>query len=155
MPPQVDDADEVLEATGTTAEIMARLGGLIDLATGRMANLDAADLAVPARWSGLAVDVGFRIGRWGSHIREHTIQVDKTLAMIGRPSSEVERLVRLIGASHGRLESHVYGRSAEVLARPWPDGGSATLVLESCATDVRDLAGSVARVPAGTHRAVW
>ncbi len=30
------------------------------------------------RWAGFAVDIGFRIGRWSSHFREHTIQVEKT-----------------------------------------------------------------------------
>jgi len=138
-----EEPDELDEASGGPDEIMARLDELVDLATGRFAGLTEDELRTPALWSGLPVDIRFRIGRWGSHIREHTVQVDKTLAMIGRPSTEVERLARLIGASYGRLESLVIARSDAVLDRAWPDGGSATVVLESCAVDVRALAASV------------
>ena len=41
-------------------------------------------------------------------MREHTVQVEKTLAMLGRPTSEVERLVRLIAGAYGRLEEGLY-----------------------------------------------
>lgn len=135
--------DEVEEAAGSPQEILGRLGDLVDLGAGRFAGLDARALSIPARWSGLPVSVGFRLGRWGSHIREHTIQVDKTLAMVGRPTSEVERLVRLIRASQGRLESLVFGRSAATLARSFADGGSATAVLESVGAEVAELAGGI------------
>ena len=56
------------------------------------------------------IPIDFRLGRYGSHIREHTIQVDKTLAMIGRQPTEVERVVRLILESYGRLEALFVGR---------------------------------------------
>ena len=46
--------------------------------------LDAASLDLGARWAGLPVSIADRLGRYGSHIREHTIQVDKTLAMLRR-----------------------------------------------------------------------
>ncbi|MGZ8502590.1 MAG: DinB family protein [Candidatus Limnocylindrales bacterium] len=140
MPAEPDEDDE---AIGSPAEILARLDELVDNAMGRFAGLTEDELSIPARWSGLPVDLRFRIGRWGSHIREHTVQVDKTLAMTGRPATEVERLVRLIGASYGRLEGLVVARSDAVLNRPWPHGGSAALVLESCADEVRALAASV------------
>ena len=138
-----DEPDELDEAAGDPAEIMARLDDLVDVATGRFAGLTEDELSIPAIWSGLPVDLRFRLGRWGSHIREHTIQVDKTLAMMGRTPTEVERLVRLIGASYGRLEGLVFGRSDAVLGRAWPNGGSAALVLGSCADDLRSLAASV------------
>ncbi len=150
LPARVDDSQmpeepgEDAEAVGSTSEIMARLDELVDLGTGRFASLTEDELAIPARWSGLPVDLRFRIGRWGSHIREHTVQVDKTLALIGRPTTEVERLVRLISTSYGRLESLAFARSDEVLARPWPNGSSAAAVLTSSADDVRALAASVA-----------
>jgi hypothetical protein len=140
-----EDPDEDFEAIGSADEILARLDGLVDLGMGRFAGLTEDELAIPARWSGLPVDLRFRFGRWGSHIREHLVQVDKTLALTGRPTTEVERLVRLIGASYGRLESLVFARSDAVLSRPWPAGGSAALVLDSCASEIPGLAASVAR----------
>ena len=73
------------------------------------------------------IPIDFRLGRYGSHIREHTIQVDKTLAMIGRQPTEVERIVRLILGSYGRLEALFVGRTADELERPFADGSSARL----------------------------
>jgi DinB family protein len=140
MPAEPDEEDE---ATGSPTEVMARLDDLVDVATGRFAGLTEDELTIPARWSGVPVDLRFRMLRLGSHIREHTVQVDKTLAMTGRQPTEVERLVRLIGASYGRLESQVYARSDEVLGRRFASGsGSATHVLES-AHDIAQLAHSV------------
>lgn len=139
-----EEPSELDEAVGDLPEILARLDELIDVGAGRFAGLDAAGLAIPGRWSGLPVDLGFRIGRWGSHIREHAIQIDKTLLLIGRPTTEVDRLVRLVGASYGRLESLVFARSDADLARPWPDGGSAADGLTACADDIGELAASVA-----------
>ncbi len=97
------------EAAGTVADIRARLDALLDLSMARFAGLDRESLARPARWSGAQVPVGFRVGRWGSHLREHTIQVEKTLVMLGRQSTEVERLVRMIYVVYGRLEEVVFG----------------------------------------------
>ncbi|MDP9481754.1 MAG: DinB family protein [Chloroflexota bacterium] len=139
MPPDPDDDQE---GVGSPTEIMARLDDLADVAAGRFAALTEDELTIPARWSGVPVDLRFRMLRLGSHIREHTVQVDKTLAMTGRQPTEVERLVRLIGASYGRLESLVYARSDEVLGRRFGSGtGSARHVLES-AHDVAQLAHS-------------
>jgi hypothetical protein len=82
---------------------------VLDRSTERLAGLPAERLAVGARWSGFAVDVGFRMGRWSSHIREHTIQVEKTLVMLDQRPTEVDRLVRLVLGAWGRAEAVVYG----------------------------------------------
>ena len=82
-------------------------------------------MGVSARWAGLPVTIDFRLGRYGSHIREHTVQIDKTLAMLGRQPSEVERLVRLILATYGRLEGLLVGRRPDDLDRPLATGASA------------------------------
>lgn len=109
VPDAVRDAaslpDEESEGEGTVAEIRARLDAILDLSAGRLGHLDDAALARPARWSGIPVTVGFRLGRWSSHVLEHTIQLDKALTMLNRRPSEVERLVRKIHAAHGRLEA--------------------------------------------------
>jgi hypothetical protein len=172
LPPRAGDErmpelpEEDVEAVGTLDEIMTRFDGLVDLSAERFATIDAEALTIPARWSGLPVDLAFRLGRLGSHIREHTIQVDKTVAMLGRPATEVERLIRLSGASYGRLEALVFGRSAETLAAPFDGGvvgdsaaargprrGDAAAVLDACAADVRDLGRSIAQASADARRA--
>ena len=114
FPPQVPDGvapdfpDDEAEGQGSLDDIRARLDAIVDLAAGRLGGLDDEALAARARWSGFAVDVGFRLGRWSSHMREHTVQVDKTLAMLGRAPTEVERLVRLVNGAYGRLEAVVF-----------------------------------------------
>ena len=96
----------------------------MDGAAERMASLDASQLATPARWSGYAVDVGFRLGRMSSHLQEHTVQVDKTLVMLDRTPPEAHRLIRLVFRAYGRLEAIVYGLPATtadaVASRSWP-----------------------------------
>ena len=46
-------------------------------------------------WDG-AMPLRFRLHRFEEHLRQHTIQLDKTLLGIGRPPTEAHRLVRNI-----------------------------------------------------------
>ena len=96
--------DEETEGVGTVRDIQWRFDEIVDLSAGVFGTLGNEDLAARARWSGMPVDVRFRLVRWTSHIREHTIQVAKTLGFIGQPITEVDRLLRLIAAAYGRLE---------------------------------------------------
>ena len=98
------------EAVGAPAVVRAHLGHVVDRSIERLAGLPHDRLAVIARWSGFIVDIGFRLSRWSSHIREHTIQVEKTLEMLDHHPTEVDRLVRLILAAWGRAEAEVVGR---------------------------------------------
>jgi hypothetical protein len=128
--------DEESEADGDVASVLARLDALVDQAAECFGSLDAAALAAPGRWSNLPVTVDFRLGRLGSHIREHTIQVDKTVAMLGLPTSEVGRLVRLILSTFGRLE-------ALVLGRPMPAASRAALIVLDAAEAAAATAAAV------------
>jgi hypothetical protein len=131
------------EADGTLAELRTRLDDMLDQGTVLFAGLSADDMGVRARWSGIAVDIRFRLFRWASHIREHTVQVEKTLVMLGRPMSEAERIVRLVAAAYGRLEAELWGWPAEpALAKAWAEVGRR---LEQVRTD----AYAVARAASG------
>ncbi|MFL5717927.1 MAG: DinB family protein, partial [Chloroflexota bacterium] len=142
MPPE--PTEEEL-AAGTAAEVAARLDSIVDASAAAAAALDEASLQLGARWSGLAVSVGHRLGRYGSHIREHAIQVDKTLAMLHREPSEVERLVRLVLATYGRLEALVIGRTAADLDRSLAGGLSAIAILTEAIADAEATAISARR----------
>ncbi|MDQ6793693.1 MAG: DinB family protein [Chloroflexota bacterium] len=137
------EPDEMAEGQGTLGAVRTRLDGLVDAATERFALLDAAALAVPARWSSLPVTIDFRLGRLASHIREHTIQVDKTLVMVGRTATEAERLARLAGSAYGRLEGTVFGRPAKDVEREFADGQSAASILEATAAEAATTASRV------------
>lgn len=98
------------EAEGSLDDLRARLDAILDLSAERLAGLPDDRLDLGARWSGFPVTVGFRLGRWASHLREHGIQVEKTFAMIGHVPSEPALLIRNMLAAYGRAESVVFGR---------------------------------------------
>jgi DinB family protein len=104
--------DEATAADGPAPEVRARLDAILDLSAERLAGLPDDRLALAARWSGFAVTVGFRLGRWSSHLREHTLQVEKTMAMLGHAPSEPQRLTRILLAAYGRAEATVFGRAS-------------------------------------------
>jgi hypothetical protein len=126
---------EEAEGAGAPAEVIERLGAVLDRATERLAGLQAPRLAVGGRWSGFPIDIGFRLGRWSSHIREHTIQVEKTLVLLDHKPTEVDRLIRLILAAWGRAEAVVYGAGAP---------GAAAAVLAPAAASARATASDIA-----------
>lgn len=103
--------EATVEAAGTLDELRARLDHVLDRSTERLAAMSDERLGHGARWSGFPVTVGFRLGRWSSHIREHAIQVEKTLATLGRTPTEPERLARHVLATFGRAEEAVYARA--------------------------------------------
>lgn len=140
LPAEPSEEDE---AAGSPDEVRARFDEVVDASISANAGLDRAAMRVGARWSDLPVTIDFRLGRYGSHIREHTIQVDKTLAMLGRRSTEVERLVRLILATYGRLEAQLVGRTVGELERPVTDGRSAIAITSAAVADAVATAASV------------
>jgi hypothetical protein len=118
LPPHVPDEiwadlpdEATAESAGTVDELRRRLDATLDLSAERLAAVPDDRLGFGARWSGFAVPISFRLSRWSSHIREHTIQIEKTLATIGRWPTEPERLLRLTLAGYGRAEATVFGRS--------------------------------------------
>jgi hypothetical protein len=99
---------EEAEGAGTLAAIRARLDDVLDEWALRFSALDDAALALSARWAGVPVDIDFRLGRWASHISEHTIQIDKTLSWLGYEPSEAARIVRRLHEAWGRLEARIF-----------------------------------------------
>jgi hypothetical protein len=101
---------------------------------------------------GTAITVGFRLGRWSSHLREHTIQVDKTMTALGRQPREVDRLIRLVLGQYGRLEAVIFARDPAAIDRPGRDELSAADVVRAAITQAPALAAEL-RSTAGTMRA--
>jgi hypothetical protein len=132
--------EESEEGAGTIADIRARVDDATDLGA-RLAGFTDADLARPARWSGIPVDVGFRIGRWSSHFMEHTIQIDKTLGWLDRRPTEVERIVGELYRAWGRLEAEIFPIETAALVRSANGGRSVEAVLaelgETLVSDAR------------------
>jgi hypothetical protein len=102
--------EATIEAAGTIDDLLARLDAVTDLSAEHLAGIADAKLAIPTRWSGFPVSLAFRFGRWSSHLREHGIQIEKTLAMLGHVPDEPALLVRNLLSAYGRAESVVFGR---------------------------------------------
>jgi hypothetical protein len=98
------------EARGSLAQVRQNLHDVVDSTSSRYATLTPDEMAVMGGWYGFPISIGFRLWRWPSHIEEHTVQVEKTLDMLGRRQTEVARLVRLVMRAYGRLEQLVVGR---------------------------------------------
>lgn len=74
------------------------------------AGISDAELEAPSRyWENEPMSVRFRLHRFDSHLRQHTIQVDKTTAALGQTPSEAKRLVRLIYAALADVNGALIG----------------------------------------------
>ncbi len=60
-------------------------------------------------WEGTPFTVEFRLHRLDSHLRQHTVQIEKTLDALGHPQSEARRLLRLIYAALADVDSMIIG----------------------------------------------
>ena len=85
-------------------------------------------------WEDTGYPIRFRMHRFEEHLRQHTIQVDKTLAALGHPPTEAERLVRNLYNALAGVESVAAGSDA---------GGD---VLDRCAASIDAIAADVLRI---------
>ena len=68
------------------------------------------ELATPSLyWEGYELSLRFRLHRFDSHMRQHIVQSEKTLAGIGRSPNEARRLLRLIYAALAEVEGTTIG----------------------------------------------
>ncbi len=97
-------------------------------------NVTDTELATPSWfWEDKGYPIRFRMHRFEEHLRQHTIQVDKTLVALGHPPTEAERLVRNLYTALAGLESV-------------SDAGVGTALLEGCAKAIDAIAAEVERI---------
>jgi hypothetical protein len=65
--------------------------------------------AISLWWEALPITVEFRLHRLDSHLRQHTIQLEKTLLAISKSPSEAKCLLRLIYCALADVESTIIG----------------------------------------------
>jgi hypothetical protein len=128
--------EEIEEGVGTLAEIRARLDETYDEGAAYLGGIPDEGLRQRAWWSGMPVDLDFRLGRLASHTIEHTIQVDKTLGWLGWQPTEAQRIVGDIYTAWGRLEALILPIEPEALTRKDGSGRSVDSVLASLATQI-------------------
>ena len=101
-------------ASGSAAELLARLGEARAETNAWLGDVPAAAMTRPTTWVHYAVDVRFRLHRFAAHIAEHVVQCEKTLAALGWRPTEGRRAVRGLAATLGEIEG--LGGTAQVRA---------------------------------------
>ncbi len=121
----------------TIRDLHARVHGWV---LEELAGLSDADLDAPSVfWDG-EMSNRFRLHRFESHARQHTIQIEKGVEGIAGPPREVDRLLRLLRRTQAEADAAGLGAAALLAATAGP-------VAESVAARTDELAG-VAGVPA-------
>ena len=97
-------------------EIRSYHRGVRDRILAQLASLSDEELAWTAPfWDGYRSN-RFRLGRFESHLRQHTIQTEKTVQAINGAPREVERLLRLLARALGDVEAAALGADPEIVA---------------------------------------
>jgi hypothetical protein len=95
---------------GSLADIRSYHETLHERVLREFAEIGEDEMAIPSRyWEGYPLSLRFRLHRFDSHLRQHAIQVDKTLAAIGLALDEAQRLLRLIYAALAEAEGPAIG----------------------------------------------
>lgn len=125
---EVDEPAWRAAFAGSLDDIRAFHRASRDRIVGRFAELTDDELGAVSRfWDGERPN-RFRLGRFESHLRQHTIQAEKAVqAIIGAPR-EVERLLRLLARATGDLEAAAIGAGPELIE---PVVGSLTAEIEA------------------------
>ena len=71
-----------------------------------------ADVSFNARK--ITIPLSYYPRRWTAHLREHAIEIEKTLVLLGRGWTEQERIARMVGGSLGDLEAAWWRAGSEV-----------------------------------------
>jgi hypothetical protein len=95
---------------GPLAGIRSYHQGIHERVLREFADITEEELAIPSMyWEGYELSLRFRLHRFDSHLRQHTVQVDKTLASLGYRLNEAKRLLRLIYAALAEAEGAAIG----------------------------------------------
>jgi hypothetical protein len=101
---------EQLVANGGLEDIMDYYQTLHGRVLREMANLtDEEQWALSRFWEPEPLPVQYRLHRFDAHLRQHTIQAEKTRAALGHVPNEAMRLLRLIYSALAEVEGTIIG----------------------------------------------
>jgi hypothetical protein len=112
---EADELPPPQAMTGQLSELLAYYDAMHERVLRDLSGLADEDLgAISLWWEAEWLDdgdvpVGFRLHRFDAHLRQHTIQVDKTLAQLGLAPSEAKRLLRYVYAALAEAEGAALG----------------------------------------------
>jgi hypothetical protein len=106
----LDEASFQALVDGPFAELESYHATLHNRVLRELADIHEEELATPSMyWEGYEMSLRFRLHRFDSHLRQHTVQVDKTLEAIGHTPNEARRLLRLIYGALADAEGATIG----------------------------------------------
>ena len=103
--PRPDPAD----TAGGVLDIVAAFAKRREETDAALSDLTSDQMQRPSEWGAVddsVVDVRFRLHRFASHIAEHTVQCETTIAALGVPLTDARAIMRAIGAMRGAHERH-------------------------------------------------
>jgi len=104
------DPYKALAESGSFSEILAYYRGLHKRVLEAFAGVSDSELDEPVVfWESQPMPVRFRLHRFESHLRQHTIQMDKALVALGLASGEARRLVRMVYAGLAEVQGLLIG----------------------------------------------
>jgi hypothetical protein len=115
---EVDEAGWRAAFEGSLADIRAFHVGVRDRIVARLGSMTDDEIAFDSPfWDGERPN-RFRLGRFESHLRQHTIQAEKAIQAVIGPPREVERLLRLLARATGDVEAASVGADPTLIAPP-------------------------------------
>ena len=133
-----EDFAEIME-NQAMADMLAFYENLHQRTLSDFANVTDAELAGPSLWwEGEEYSLEYRLHRFDAHLRQHTIQLEKTLAMLGHSPNEARRLLRLIYNALAEVEGVTLGAEALATAQRQE-------VAQAIVARAEEVAGLVAR----------
>jgi len=104
------DDFESLKDSQSLSKIIAYYDGLHRRVISDFASITEAELDAPAVfWESEPMPVEFRLHRFDSHLRQHTVQTEKTLEMLALQPNEAMRLLRLVYNALAEVEAAAMG----------------------------------------------
>jgi hypothetical protein len=126
QPGPMSDADEIRLIGMSEAEYKALMQGpyedlfryhqsLHPRILSEYLTISAAELDLPAAfWEPEPFPIRYRLHRCEAHMRQHTIQVEKTLAAIDLAPNEAKQLIRMLFASLAEVDGYLIGAESAV-----------------------------------------
>jgi len=101
-------APDVADTSGGVLDIVAAFARRRAETDEALSDVPPAALTRPSQWGALndpdAIDVRFRLHRFASHIAEHTVQCETTVATLGVPRNDPRLIAAAIGTMRGAHE---------------------------------------------------
>ena len=133
---RMDEAAYDAVMSGSLTSLLAYYDALHTRVLRELSSITEDEIEAPSMyWEGYELPLRFRLHRFDSHMRQHTIQAEKTLVLLGQGPNEARRLLRLLYAALAEAEGAAIGA-----------GEGATAGWDAAARAIAERAAEVAEI---------